>query len=234
MGNGSLQCDPLFFELVTTRLKLIVGLGNPGPKHELDRHNAGYWFVDTLSRRHCGNFSGDRKFHGDVARIDVDGNDLRLLKPTTFMNVSGRSVQSLISYLNIDPTEVLVAHDEIDLDSGTVRLKRGGGPGGHNGLRDVIAHIGGDFYRLRLGVGHPGHKDEVVDYVLRRAGKEDEEKLISCIADAIDVLPILLGHGENRAMTKLHSRGVKPKPYRKAKDDSEPDGNGDGDGEKES
>jgi len=199
---------------MTTRLKLIVGLGNPGPEHAMDRHNAGYWFVDALASRYSGFFHSEKKFFGDVARVDLDGNDVRLLKPATFMNQSGLAIQSLISYLNFEPEEILVAHDELDLESATVKLKRGGGAGGHNGLKNVISHIGPDFYRLRFGISHPGSRNDVTDYVLRRASKEDEEKLLSCIVDAVEVMPILLGHGEEKAKTKLHSRGVTPKPYK--------------------
>ncbi len=212
---------------MTTRLKLIVGLGNPGPEHAMDRHNAGYWFADTLASRYRGFFHHQKKFHGDISRVDLDGNDVRLLKPVTFMNQSGLAVRSLISYLDIKSGEILVAHDDLDLKSGTVRLKWAGGAGGHNGLRNVVSHIGPDFYRLRLGIGHPGSKSEVTDYVLRRASKGDEEELLSCIIDAVEVMPTLLGHGEEKAKTKLHSRGVTPKPYRKDKtsddkaDDSE-------------
>ena len=187
----------------------------------MDRHNAGYWFLDALASRYSGFFHHQKKFHGDVARVDLDGNDLRLLKPVTFMNQSGLAVQTLISYLDIKPEEILVAHDELDLKSETVRLKWGGGAGGHNGLKNVISHIGPDFYRLRLGIGHPGSKNEVTDYVLRRASKEDEEKLLSCIVDAVEVMPVLLGHGEEKAKTKLHSRGVTPRPYRKDKSDQD-------------
>ncbi len=214
---------------MTTRLKLIVGLGNPGPEHAMDRHNAGYWFVDALASRYSGFFHSEKKFFGDVARVDLDGNDVRLLKPATFMNQSGLAIQSLISYLNIEPEEILVAHDELDLESATVKLKCGGGAGGHNGLKNVISHVGPDFYRLRFGIAHPGSRNDVTDYVLRRASKEDEEKLLSCIVDAVEVMPILLGHGEEKAKTKLHSRGVTPKPHRKDKagSDSDSDDNAD-------
>lgn len=200
------------------RICLIAGLGNPGPNHLLDRHNVGFWLVDALARRYCGEFRPERKFHGDVARIDIEGNDLRLLKPTTYMNRSGLALQALCAYLTIPANAVLVVHDDLDLPTGSVRLKRGGGAGGHNGLRDVIAHLGADFFRLRLGIGRPRGGAEVIDYVLRRASAEDEERILGAIGEALDVLPILLGQGEQRAMNRLH----RPKPA-----DDEPDLEGD-------
>ena len=200
----------------------------------MDRHNAGYWFVDALASRYSGFFHSEKKFFGDVARVDLDGNDVRLLKPATFMNQSGLAIQSLISYLNFEPEEILVAHDELDLESATVKLKRGGGAGGHNGLKNVISHIGPDFYRLRFGIAHPGSRNDVTDYVLRRASKEGEEKLLSCIVDAVEVMPILLGHGEEKAKTKLHSRGVTPKPYKRGKDGEQLNGDSQTDSEDES
>ena len=155
--------------------------------------------------------------------MDLDGHDLRLLKPTTYMNRSGMSVQALSAYLHIDPPQILVVHDELDLPVGTVRLKRGGGAGGHNGVRDVITQIGADFFRLRIGVGHPGEREDVIDHVLERANREEESRIIEVIGEALDVLPVLLGEGDQKAMHKLHSRGVVPRPHRKERD---PDGNG--------
>lgn len=196
-------------------IKLIVGLGNPGTSHRLDRHNVGYWFVDALAQRACGSFRAEHKFQGEACRVDLDGHELRLLKPTTYMNRSGMSVQAMSAYLRIQPEQILVVHDDLDLPAGTVRLKRGGGPGGHNGVRDVITHLGPDFFRLRVGIGHPGQREDVLDHVLERASKEDENKIIEAIGDALDVLPILLGEGDQKAMHKLHSRGVIPRPHRK-------------------
>jgi PTH1 family peptidyl-tRNA hydrolase len=186
-------------------IRLIVGLGNPGDRYERTRHNAGFWLVDLLARRHGGEFREDRRHQGQVARISIDGNDLRLLKPGTFMNRSGNSVRSLAAYLKIPSEAVLVAHDELDLGVGTVRLKRGGGPGGHNGLKDVIAHLGREFLRARIGIGHPGLQAQVIDYVLQRPSQADEGAIMRSIEDAADVIPILVGHGEQRAMTRLHS-----------------------------
>lgn len=191
-------------------IKIIVGLGNPGPRYEQTRHNAGFWFVDELARRHGGQFKEERRFLGEVARVTIDGRDVRMLKPGTFMNRSGNSVRSLASYLKVAPESVLIAHDELDLPLGTVRLKRGGGAGGHNGLRDVIAHLGREFFRLRIGIGHPGHHNEVIDYVLQRPGAQEERTIRDSIDECADVIPILLGEGEQRAMTRLHTRPAGP------------------------
>lgn len=186
-------------------IRLIVGLGNPGDRYDQTRHNAGFWFVDELARRYGGEFREDRRHQGQTARVTIDGADVRLLKPATFMNRSGASVRSLASYLKVPSEAVLVVHDELDLGVGTVRLKRGGGPGGHNGLKDVIAHLGREFLRLRIGIGHPGHHAQVIDYVLQRPSREDDEAIRRAIEDAADVIPILVGLGEQRAMTRLHT-----------------------------
>jgi PTH1 family peptidyl-tRNA hydrolase len=190
-------------------LRVVVGLGNPGPEHRLTRHNAGFWFVDLLARRHGGEFRDYRKFSGETARIGMDGREVILLKPTTYMNRSGLSIRQLSDFYKIEPQDILVAHDELDLPVGTVRLKQGGGHGGHNGLRDAIAHIGDGFWRLRLGIGHPGKKAEVIDYVLTRAPSAEEDLILEAIASAADCMPLLIEHGAERAMTKLHSRAAK-------------------------
>ena len=187
-------------------IQIIVGLGNPGDRYEKTRHNAGFWLVDELARRYGGDFRDDRRHQADIVRITIDGRDVRLLKPGTFMNRSGNSVRSLASYLKVPPEAVLVAHDELDLPIGTVRLKRGGGPGGHNGLKDVIAHIGRDFLRLRLGVGHPEHQGDVIDYVLSRPSRKEVEGIMTAVDMAADVMPLLLGEGEQKAMTGLHTQ----------------------------
>ncbi len=190
-------------------LRIVVGLGNPGPEHQLTRHNAGFWFVDVLARRHGGEFRDYRKYSGETARIAIDGREIILLKPTTYMNRSGLSIRQLSDFYKIPPHEILVAHDELDLPVGTVRLKQGGGHGGHNGLRDAIAHVGDAFWRLRVGIGHPGNKAEVIDYVLTRAPPAEEDSILEAIGTAADCLPLLIEHGAERAMTKLHSRAVK-------------------------
>jgi len=194
-----------------TTLKLIVGLGNPGEKYARTRHNAGFWFVDELARRHGGVFRAESKHLGEVARIrkTADGGatpELWLLKPTTYMNRSGGSIASLANFYKVSPGEVLVAHDELDLPVGTTRLKLGGGHGGHNGLRDTIAAIGADFWRLRVGIAHPGNKDLVLDYVLQRASAADERAIQGSLERAADALPVMLGQGAEKAMNRLHTQ----------------------------
>jgi PTH1 family peptidyl-tRNA hydrolase len=191
-------------------LRIIVGLGNPGPEHQLTRHNAGFWLVDVLARRYGGEFRDYRKYSGETARIRIDGHDLVLLKPTTYMNRSGLSVRQLSEFFKVPAEEILVAHDEMDLPVGAVRLKFAGGHGGHNGLRDMIAHMGENFWRLRIGVGHPGNKADVIDYVLTRAPQAEEELILSAVANAADNMSLLLEQGSERVMTKLHSRPGPP------------------------
>jgi peptidyl-tRNA hydrolase, PTH1 family len=190
-------------------LRIIVGLGNPGPEHLVTRHNAGFWFVDLLARRHSGEFRDYRKFSGETAKINIEGQEIVLLKPTTYMNRSGLSIRQLSDFYKIKPEDILVAHDELDLPVGTVRLKQGGGHGGHNGLRDTIAHIGETFWRMRLGIGHPGNKAEVIDYVLTRAPRAEEDLILDAVGIAVDCIPLLLEQGAERAMTRLHSRAGK-------------------------
>jgi PTH1 family peptidyl-tRNA hydrolase len=187
-------------------LRIIVGLGNPGPEHQVTRHNAGFWFVDLLARRHGGEFRDYRKYSGETARVAIADREITLLKPTTYMNRSGLSIRQVSDFFKIAPEEILVVHDELDLPVGTVRLKQGGGHGGHNGLRDAIAHIGENFWRLRLGIGHPGNKAEVIDYVLTRAPRTEEDLILETISTSADVMPLLIEQGAERAMTRLHSR----------------------------
>jgi PTH1 family peptidyl-tRNA hydrolase len=190
-------------------LRIIVGLGNPGPEHLVTRHNAGFWFVDLLARRHGGEFRDYRKYSGETAKVSIEGKELVLLKPTTYMNRSGLSIRQLSDFYKVPPEEILVAHDELDLPVGTVRLKQGGGHGGHNGLRDTIAHIGETFWRVRLGIGHPGNKAEVIDYVLTRAPRAEEDLILDAVGTGVDCIPLLLEQGAERAMTRLHSRAGK-------------------------
>lgn len=187
-----------------TSIALIAGLGNPGPEHEGDRHNAGFWFVDELARR-CGeSLKKEARFHGEVARLTVDGHSCWVIKPNTFMNRSGQAVAALAGFYKIPTEQILVVHDELDLAPGTARLKQGGGHGGHNGLRDLGAHLGALYPRLRLGIGHPGHKDLVTDYVLGRPPKAERVLIDEAIAASLDVLPLLLDGDLGRAMNKLH------------------------------
>lgn len=186
-------------------IKLVVGLGNPGQKYTDTRHNAGFWFTDVMADRLHGSFNTDRKFHGEITRLQLDGVDLRLLKPDTYMNNSGRAVKAAADYFSIDPAEILVAHDEIDLAPGIVRLKRGGGHGGHNGLRDIIEQTGSrEFMRLRIGVGHPGHRDDVIQYVLNRPTQEQHQHINEAIVRAMEVMPVLFSNEINKAMTLLN------------------------------
>lgn len=189
-----------------TPLKAIVGLGNPGPEHALTRHNAGFWFVDALAERLGGRFRNHSRFHGDTCRVSLAGQDVTLLKPMTFMNRSGQSIRALADFLKIAPQEILVAHDELDVPVGEARFKLGGGHGGHNGLRDTITHLGADFWRLRIGIGHPGHRDQVIDYVLTRAPAAEENQIIDAVAAALDVLPTFIESGAERAMNTLHRK----------------------------
>ena len=187
-------------------IRLIAGLGNPGAEHLLDRHNAGFWFADALAQAHGAAFRAERRFSGELCRIDTGGNELLLFKPTAYMNRSGLPLRSLCDYRKIPPAEVLVAHDELDLPPGTVRLKRGGGHGGHNGLRDTIAHLGEGFLRLRFGIGHPGNRHEVVSYVLHRAAPDEEKLIAAAVGAAVEAIPLLLEDGEEKAKHRLHSR----------------------------
>ncbi|MBS0373219.1 MAG: aminoacyl-tRNA hydrolase [Proteobacteria bacterium] len=187
-------------------LKLIVGLGNPGPEHAETRHNAGFWCVDRLAASAGGSLRPHARYHGDVGRVTIEGRELWLLKPATYMNRSGLAVRALAEYLRIAPGETLVAHDELDLPVGAVRLKLGGGPGGHNGVRDVITQVGDGFWRLRLGIGHPGTRQEVIDYVLRRAPASEQALLDEAVVAAAAAVPRLLVEGAEKVMNSLHRR----------------------------
>jgi PTH1 family peptidyl-tRNA hydrolase len=189
-------------------IRLLVGLGNPGPDYEATRHNVGFWIAEAIATSHGSAFRFEPKFHGLLARITVTGRDLRLLKPATYMNRSGLSVASVAHYFDVAPEEVLVAHDELDLPVGALRLKQGGGHAGHNGLRDIINALGTrEFWRLRIGIGHPGEKHLVTNYVLGRAPKAQEEVTRGLFAQADNVLPDLLCGEFQRAMHRLHSAG---------------------------
>ncbi|HLQ12396.1 MAG TPA: aminoacyl-tRNA hydrolase [Steroidobacteraceae bacterium] len=187
------------------QLKLIAGLGNPGAEYARTRHNAGFWFVDELARTGGAAWRRESRHQAEVARVRIADCDLWLVKPATFMNRSGVAVQSLAGFQRIEPGQILVAHDEIDLLPGVVRIKQGGGHGGHNGVRDVIAHLGPDFWRLRIGVGHPGSKDQVIDAVLDRATAEEQQLIDAALARAWTALPELLRDGAQKAMNRLHA-----------------------------
>jgi len=189
----------------TVDIDLIVGLGNPGANYEPTRHNAGFWFVEEIARLKGAHFRPESKFSGEACKVTIENRDIWLLKPDTFMNRSGQAVQKLASFYKIPVENILVAHDEIDLDPGTTRLKSSGGHGGHNGLRDIIAHLGKDFHRLRIGVGHPGSKDQVVDFVLHRPAKDEQIAIEASMDDALRVLPLLAEGSWEKAVHRLHS-----------------------------
>ncbi len=187
-------------------LKLIVGLGNPGPEHADTRHNAGFWCVDRLAARCGGSLRPHARYHGEVGRVTLDSGEAWLLKPMTYMNRSGMAVRALLDYMRIEPAETLVAHDELDLPAGTVRLKLGGGSGGHNGLKDLITQIGDGFWRIRLGIGRPPGSDEVIDYVLKRAPGAEQVLLDGAVGAAVDAIPKIVSDGAERVMNSLHRR----------------------------
>lgn len=186
---------------------LIVGLGNPGPQYEETRHNAGFWFVEQIARQQGEQFRLENKFHGEIAKVTIGANNVWLLKPNTFMNRSGQSVAALARFYKIPLENILVVHDELDLSPGTARLKQGGGHGGHNGLRDIVAQMGGkEFMRLRVGIGHPGNSKQVSNYVLSRAGSDDQRLIEESIGDALKVLPQVVSGEFQKAMNVLHSQ----------------------------
>lgn len=188
-----------------TPLQVIVGLGNPGSEHLQTRHNAGFWFVDALARHYGSQFRGHNRYQGDVCRIQIGAQEITLLKPQTYMNRSGLSIRALMDYMKIAPEQILVAHDELDLLPGVARFKLGGGHGGHNGLRDTITHIGQNFWRLRLGIGHPGDKSQVIDFVLQRASAKEEDLIMASLVQAAEQLPVFIEQGAEKAMHVLHS-----------------------------
>jgi len=192
-------------------LRLIVGLGNPGAEHERQRHNAGFWFVDALAVREGVRFGMESKLRAEAANAVVDGHPLHLLKPVTFMNASGAAVGAALRYWKIEPEQMLVVHDALDLPPGTARLKFDGGHGGQNGLRDLFAHIGhGRFHRLRIGIGHPGHRDRVTGWVLGRPSAVDEAAIVDAIGRSLDVLPLAVAGRFEDAMKKLHTVDSSP------------------------
>ena len=197
-------------------IKLFVGLGNPGPEYEATRHNAGFWWIDALARELKVAMVADRGYHGQVARTALQGRTVWLLKPTTFMNLSGRSVAALSRFFKIAPEEILVAHDELDIVPGQAKLKFGGSHAGHNGLRDIHAQLGtDDYWRLRLGIGHPGVKAEVVDWVLRKPAPEQRAAMEECVERTLKAVPAMLAGEMEKATLLVHtSKPPRPKPPR--------------------
>ncbi len=192
--------------------RLIVGLGNPGSDYAETRHNAGFWFCERLAHELGASFARESRYHGHVARARVGGQDIWLLMPQTFMNRSGQAVQALSHFYRIEPAAMLVVHDELDIPPGQMRLKFGGGLGGHNGLKDITAHLGTqDYWRLRIGIGHPGDRDEVVDYVLKPPRREEREEIDTALDRALLVWPTLARGEFNAATQKINSKPVPPK-----------------------
>ncbi len=190
-----------------SQIKLIVGLGNPGAEYEQTRHNAGAWFVEQLARKYNQPLKEESKFFGYTARLNIKGQDIRLLIPTTFMNLSGKAVLALAQFYKIELHEILVVHDELDLPPGVAKLKLGGGNGGHNGLKDITSKFGNNpkFYRLRIGIGHPGDKNKVVGFVLGRPPEKEMDLIEQAIVEATHCTGILLEENLEKAMNRLHS-----------------------------
>lgn len=195
-------------------IKLFVGLGNPGSEYEATRHNAGFWWIDALASELKVSLQPDRNFHGLVARANLHGHTVWLLKPQTFMNVSGKSVAALARFYKIKPEEILVAHDELDIVPGQVKLKFAGSHAGHNGLRDIHAQLGsGDYWRLRLGVGHPGIKSEVIHWVLKKPSPDHRLAIEDTVLRTLKALPSLLAGEMDKATLLIHtSKPPRPKP----------------------
>jgi PTH1 family peptidyl-tRNA hydrolase len=189
------------------QIKLIVGLGNPGIKYAQTRHNVGFKFIDELCDKYNFTLKDNKKFHGQAAKVKIENHEIWLLKPETYMNHSGRAVASLANFYKIDVEEILVIYDELDLPAGIAKLKKGGGHGGHNGLRDIIALTGSnDFYRIRLGIDHPGHKSKVVSWVLNRASQDDEISIENAITNSLSILEDILDGKLEKAMKDLHTK----------------------------
>jgi PTH1 family peptidyl-tRNA hydrolase len=196
-------------------IRLIVGLGNPGAEYEATRHNAGFWWVHAACRELGGTLQPDRAYHGLVARVNRPAGPVWLLQPMTYMNLSGKSVAPLARFFKIAPAEILVVHDELDLPPGQMKLKQGGGNGGHNGLKDIQAQLGdGNFWRLRLGIGHPGIKGEVAAYVLRKPPADERDAIERNVEDSVKHLGLMLDGSMDAALMKIHARPPRPKPAR--------------------
>ena len=199
-------------------IRLLVGLGNPGPEYESTRHNAGFWWLDAAARALDARFSMDKSYQGLIARGSHAGESVWLLKPQTFMNLSGRSVAALARFYRIKPEEILVVHDELDLPAGEAKLKRGGSHAGHNGLRDIHAQLGtDDYWRLKIGIGHPGVRSEVIHWVLKKPSPDQSIAIDQTLARTLKALPALLSADMEKAMQLIHtSKPPRPKPPRPA------------------
>lgn len=188
-------------------IQLIVGLANPGPEYQNTRHNAGAWFIEELCRANQVTLKNDPKYFGYTAKVTIEGHEVRLLVPTTFMNLSGKSVSALANFFKISVDEILVAHDELDMEPGVAKFKKGGGHGGHNGLKDIIAKMANnrEFYRLRIGIGHPGSREKVTGWVLGKAPKDDQDKIDAAIDEAVRCVDIWYKQDLKKAQSRLHS-----------------------------
>ena len=206
-------------------IRLVVGLGNPGPEYEHTRHNAGFWWLDAAAQQLRAQLSFDRHHHGLLVRVMHADGPVWLLQPLTFMNLSGKAVAPLARFFKIEPQQILVVHDELDLAPGQVKLKQGGGSAGHNGLKDITAQLGSaDFWRLRLGIGHPGIRSEVANWVLQRPPLDDRLAINQCIADSVLALPQLLAGEMDKALAKIHAKPPRPKPVPKPSAPPDPAG----------
>ncbi|MCP4486295.1 MAG: aminoacyl-tRNA hydrolase [Gammaproteobacteria bacterium] len=191
---------------LTADIRLIVGLGNPGADYISTRHNAGFWFVDLLAEYFSQSFKFEKRFNAEASKLGNNAEDVYLLKPLTFMNRSGQPVAALTRYYKLKPEQILVVHDELDLEPGDNRLKHGGGHGGHNGLRDIIAHLGErDFFRMRIGIGHPGDRNQVVNYVLHKPSLSDRDAIDGANQRALEIMPLVLEGRIDKAMQALHT-----------------------------
>lgn len=205
-------------------IRLLVGLGNPGPEYEMTRHNAGFWFIDEVARQLGTRLQPDRSYFGLTARVNRPDGPIWLLQPMTFMNLSGKSVCALARFFKIEPGEILVAHDELDVMPGHVKMKFGGSHAGHNGLKDIHAQLGSaDYWRLRLGIGHPGVKAEVVNYVLRKPPTEERASIDKGIEQSLSALDLLLTGDMERALMKIHAKPPRPKPIRPVPPQNQPE-----------
>jgi len=185
-------------------ISLIVGLGNPGTEYAQTRHNAGFWYVERLAQRYGISLKSESRFHGLTGRGQIEGHDVRLLLPSTFMNRSGQAVVPMAKFFQVSPAQLLIAHDELDLASGVIRLKSGGGHGGHNGLRDIVPHLGAEFHRLRIGIGHPGHRDKVTGHVLGKAPVAEQALLDQALDEALRLSDLIMAGNIPQAMNQLN------------------------------
>ena len=188
-----------------SKLSLIVGLGNPGSEYAQTRHNAGFWFIERLAEQYGIQLKADPKYKGISGRGNIEGQDVRLLLPTTFMNLVGQSVVPFAKFYQIAPEAILIAHDELDMNPGVIRLKTGGGHGGHNGLKDIVPHIGSNFHRLRIGIGHPGSKERVSGHVLSKAPSSEQNLMDDAIAHALSRIQLLVNGDTQQAMNQINA-----------------------------